>query len=212
MVNHKYKLVYIHIPKSAGSSIEMCILPDGKKKTFDADHDIMHGWDDQINRYLHHLTLEEVVHHFPHLTDYYFFTFVRNPWARCVSSFFYFRGDVDSSFIDDKNITIDSLISEFKHFLLNFSFEDDMSHSLSQHEFIINKKSSKQMNYIGKFESLQSDFNTVCTESGFPQMKIPYSNGTTHKHYTEYYDEEAKQIVADKYAKDIEHFGYKFEE
>jgi hypothetical protein len=174
---------------------------------------------------------ENVRHH--HILDeinednknYFKFTFVRNPWARLVSQYYFNRSKNDKDGLDRtlyRNSTFLDFVKSNKEFYLSshwcsYSPTLEKLHTkkypfVNQIDWITNQSGEIQVDFVGKLENLQDDFNIVCDKIGIPSQKLPHKNKSKHKHYTEYYNEETKQIVAEKYARDIEYFGYKFGE
>ena len=66
------------------------------------------------------------------------------------------------------------------------------------------------VDYIGRFENLQGDFDEVCRRAGLPPKQLPHKNRSNHKPYQLYYDDATAEIVARRFAKDLVHLGYTF--
>jgi len=167
------------------------------------------------------------------LQDYFVFSFVRNPFDRLVSRYIHLKycfADLTPQkpktlvvgpwarrsfnvFFSKLNLSKDIENYTFENFV-KFSNEVDDDHWMAQID-LLEKYSNLKINdfdFIGKFEHLQQDFNIVCDKTGLPPQQLPHKNKTKHQHYTDYYDDETREIVAEKYAKDIEYFGYEFGE
>ena len=140
------------------------------------------------------------------IKEYFKFIFCRNPYARAVSNYTMFtkskfRINQISHFHNNPSAMG---FSEFVELICKY----DNHHWQPQIDFVY----GYDIDFIGKLENIEQDFRFVCDKIGIPHKELPHKNKTNHKHYTEYYDEETKQIVAEKYAKDIEYFGYEFGE
>jgi len=205
MIDHTKKIIFVHIPKNAGESIEKFFGGYRKRERL---------WGtEEDGTILQHLTAAEIKHRFSsEIFDNYFkFTFVRNPFSRCVSEYFWEKTQLRETM-------------DFKSWVklkLGYLIENSRSksihvirrmHNLPQYNFIYGNNGKLLVDFVGKFENLQQDFNIVCDKIGIPRQQLPHKNKTKHKHYTEYYDNETREIVEEKYARDIEYFGYKFGE
>ena len=195
MINHKDKFIYIHIPKTGGSSVEKCLLENDGVEVMSR---LRFMPKDIREKYLigsfggnHHFPLDKFEKKFQE--QYFCFTFVRNPFSRAVSEFLWLKKECKITF------------ETFKIFAKQGS--PIPWHKESQYSFI-----NKNIDFVGRFEKLQEDFSIACDKIGISSLELPHKNKTKHKHYTEYYDDETREIIAEKYAKDIEHFGYKFGE
>ena len=129
------------------------------------------------------------------------FTVARNPFDRAISMWKHESWVHIKSFREFCN----EIISERpKTDMQMWHIQDFYSHLFNNHIFLLD--------HVIRFENLQEDFNTVCDKIEIPRQQLPHKNKSKHKHYAEYYDDETREIVAKKYAKDIEYFGYKFGE
>lgn len=220
IISHKHKFIFIHIPKCAGSSIARSLREyygyDEKLDNADLNEfamfrcDRKYGNADYLNE---HSTYNEVKEYFDNnnlnINDYFKFSFVRNPWARRMSQYKYGRRMFKKTNAEwtqkyDK-LSFCEFIKMHCDCQLNWISKEAFPPSSK-------KKHEVAIDYIGRCENLQEDFNNVCDKIGIPHRQLPHSNKTKHKHYTEYYGDETREIVAETTAKDIEYFGYEFGE
>tara|TARA_Y100000310_G_scaffold342972_1_gene448537 strand:- start:108 stop:680 length:573 start_codon:yes stop_codon:yes gene_type:complete len=190
MINHEHKFIFIHIPKTAGSSIEDFFIDRLSLKRKDHVY-----WDDKNHQWAQHYTLAELG---SHKYKYYFkFAFVRNPWDRVVSACMYRKSSIRNFLMHNHAKNIEGK-------------RDPARHQMPQHEFLVDIYGKHRADFVGRFENLQTDFNHVCDRIGIERGKLPHSNKTKHKHYSHYYNKDTRGLVAKRYARDIEYFGYEF--
>ena len=197
MISHKHKFVFIHVEKVGGTSITRNLLEYSSTEYIPSGDDLA-----SKDKHLSLIQYKELYKDYFH--EYFKFAIVRNPWERELSLFYFLKktGRKNlpkclSAFLKERFFDKAKWDNAFLTYMDALSCDGD---------------TLDDIDFIGKFENLQEDFNIICDKIKIPRQKLPHKNKTNHKHYTEYYDDEAKKIVAEKYAKDIEYFGYKFGE
>tara|TARA_Y100000034_G_scaffold135420_1_gene207269 strand:+ start:328 stop:876 length:549 start_codon:yes stop_codon:yes gene_type:complete len=180
MINHKYECIFVEVPKTASTSIRS-VVGAAKKPHLD------------IMQIKDMMDVDK-------FDKYFKFGFVRNPWDRAWSLYRNRRNRHGKSsfeaFIKWHNYATDACINP--------------TQKKYQLDFLTDESGNVVVDYIGKFENLQKDFDIICDKIGIPRRKLPHMNKTGQKNYTKFYNNEMREIIAQRFIKDIEYFEYEF--
>lgn len=196
MICHKHKCIFIHIPRCAGTSIESAIV--GR------------DWWNICKEQKHiYASVAKRIYH-KYWEEYFKFTIIRNPWDRVVSlskySWFY------GVHIRNEQVNLNQYIKKFPEGEIDPRCELPLPDEPHIGSSVYANYMNEELDYIGEFENLHEDWKYIQDAIGC-NKQLPHAEKNKRsncKHYTEYYDSHTRQLVASKYATDIDIFNYTF--
>lgn len=199
--------IFVHIPKCAGTSIEQVLIPViTPHRGFDdlpgetRNHHWMPG-----SQMLQHSKLRRYERHFE-LGDYFKFALVRDPWDRAVSQIEYLRSRGAVIFNHP------SFKENLRIYCQASTYAQGHDLSACQVDYLQTSTGTMGMDYVGRFESLPAAFAEICDKIGItPVPSLPHVfDSRRTKRCRDYYDEESADWIRQRFARDIEQFGYEF--
>lgn len=198
MINHSIKFVFVHINKTAGTSIEKSLPGCVRRRNV---HPSANEYKQMLGE---------------NFKNYFKFSFVRNPWDK-MKSFYLFRSRSRKQWMKQHNYGRLPTFEEFIKNMLDIPTEpygSKITHTQrasNQLDWLTDENENILVDFIGRYETLQSDYEKVCNELKLPSALLPEVNCSGGTHYSEYYTSETQEIVATRFQRDIDFFNYNFE-
>jgi hypothetical protein len=218
MISHQYKCIFIHIPKTAGTSIEQKLGHFKELQKGVQDHRSISQIEPvtigelvraciKFDSNLFLLLLKKMIRdkqfNNRHCYNNYFkFSFVRNPWARVFSWY--------------KNVMRDNHHKKRFGVADDCSFKDFLNKHMDQWElktqlyWLIDKKGDMPLDFIGRFENLNDDFGYVAEKVGLEDKALPKLISGDGVRYVQFYDDEMIDIINKIYKDEIMCFGFEY--
>ena len=182
------EFVFVHINKNGGSSIERALgLRIEHKTALEKIGEIgREAWDARFT-----------------------FAFVRNPWDRVVSHYRY-RVKTNQTGLGEGGVGFAEWVA-LAYGARDPRYCDHPKMFMPQSDWITDASGNVLVQFVGRFESLPADFEHVKQRLGIA-AELPHVKASTRGPYRDYYEDqpEARRIVAQAFAADIQRFEYSF--
>jgi hypothetical protein len=200
--------LFIHIPKCAGMSV-INILNNAKI------YPTKLQWHRKLDFYS-----EEI-------NSMYKFTFIRNPWDR-IASHFYFQGpgapewpekDINQMVTTKRQYRYPSGFHKmsFKEFVLKFVCNENVIPS-NKNLFISqpithrlkNKQDEIDFDFIGRVENFGEDFANLTKQLNITTNSLKVNNNNQNTNYRNLYDSYLYDVVKEYFKEEIDYFGFEY--
>ena len=204
--------MFCHVPKTAGSSIRTALLGYGLRCATKDVTEALPGTNNQ------HVTMQQLknsnILNANDFEEYFKFCFVRNPWSRLTSQYHYHQGAGHQK----RHFAAWNFATSFN--FIDWSRVQIPKGACKQLKFISNKNGELLVDKVYKFENLLESFNEIRSKLDLPAPTGSHDVGDTtlyrtnqseHEHYTKYYNDEIKEMVAEYAKEEIKLFNYTFD-
>jgi chondroitin 4-sulfotransferase 11 len=179
-------LLYIHIPKTAGVSIQNSGLV---KKS----------------HWKNHKRAIDI----KNLSDFYSFAFIRNPYEKVLSSFnFYLNNEIRGNKSHKKII---KKLNTFENMILNYELVSNqiLEHfKYTQSDYICDKNGKIIIDYWDYFNNINSGINVMLKRIDKSTITLPIINKTPHNNWKNFYNDNLAEIVYGHWEKDFINFKF----
>lgn len=210
LLSNQKKFIFIHIPKTAGSSITQALEPFADRRE-----------QSQFRRLLSHLPVPENlskanlrVHakaawvriklRREVYDSYYKFAVVRNPYDYAVSYFYYLRQNPSSK------RSAHARQWSFLEFL-NYMAAKERVGGVTQSGWVTDRSGRQIVDELLRFESLDVEFPRLLKKLGITDAtSLPHVNKSSRRDYREMYGEREREVADRLFQNDLKLFGYSF--
>jgi len=178
------KTIFVHVPRTGGVSIETTLANHTVKRPIGG----------------HQTSIDYQFIYPSRWNSYFTFGFVRNPWDRLVSSFFYLQhAHKDNPFVQKYILPYGDNLNGFLSEVLgpHPSYLYCIAHLKPQVYFLCNPDSRITIDFVGRYESLAQDWRMVCERIGIHDS-LPHMNKSIRPldAYQAYYTPDTADLVA----------------
>lgn len=185
LISEKYKYIYIDIPKTGCTAIQNYLLKHDKScRTGGITRD---GKWIRVDSHTKTKDLRSMMGK-EAFDEYTVFTFIRNPYARGVSAYFFYK-EVDRTRSSWLSRNIMARLNGMFTKMLPFPLWSLLKPQKKMVDYFFDEKKELLIDMVGKTENMNEDLKMICEVIGVPlnEIEVPPKNSSPHLGYEKYF-------------------------